>query len=203
MLGFRQSFNILIIATVGCSLVLADPSPPKADTAKKWYREIQKLGASYKKASTQAKTDLLRSKLIEDLKKQFDGRTLQFQTKVREVRWKKGIAEIYTAPEIPFSAKISPRIPLKINRGQPIELDLTQEEAAAIQPGDKLQFTGQLIFHPRKWGAVGRSTKSQQLYSLRHEFLLGGFLGTFTTKKFEVKIKGEKVPCHWAEKEDN
>ena len=106
------------------------------------------------------------------------------------------LAKIFTEPEF-VTSKPSLRQPLRIVRSQPIEITMTQEEAIHIQPGTWLTFTGELKFHPQKYGAVGRSTESQQMYDLRHEYLGGGYLGTFTTTKFECTIDGEKANCRW------
>ena len=114
------------------------------------------------------------------------------------MRWKNGIAEVYTELELPLDARPNPRQPLRMTRSLPIELDLSQAESAAIKPGEWLVFTGKLIFHPMRVGAVGRSTNTQQMYDVRHEYLGGGYLGTFTSKEYAVEIDGKNVKCRWA-----
>ena len=47
-----------------------------------------------------------------------------------------------------------------------------------------------------------RSTKSQQLHDLRHAYLLGSYLGTFTTSWYRITIDGEQVKGTWSKFED-
>ncbi|EMI41713.1 hypothetical protein RRSWK_05810 [Rhodopirellula sp. SWK7] len=164
---------------------------------KRWVLAIQKTGASYRKANTKAATDLERASLIDAIRDEFSGRSLTFRTKIREVRWKNGIAQVLTEPEF-LVAKPSLMKPLRIVRSQPFEFEMPQETAVRIQPGTWLKFTGELEFHPRRYGAVGRSTDSQQMYDLRHEYLSGGYLGTFTTTHFSCTIDGVDAKPRWA-----
>ena len=163
--------------------------------AKKWFKKIQAIGADYEKGDTQAQADLARSQLIESIANSMDGSAIKIRTKIREVRWRKGFAEVRTERE--YDTKLGKKTPLRIVRITPIEIKMTQVEAAAIVPGQRLEFNGQLKFHPRRWGAVGRSTNSQQMYDLRHEYLGGLYLGTFTSTNYECLINGKKVQPRW------
>lgn len=193
-------YAILAICISISATALHGQSPtPRPDTAKRWYLNIQKTGAAYKKSPTIAENDLVRAKLVERIAKDFDGRSIRFRAKVKDVKWKKGIAEIRTETEFPFAKSPTQRQPLRINRFLPFELQMTQEEAVAVRKGQWLEFTGRMKFHPYRHGAVGRSTSTQQLYDLRHEYLGGGYLGTFTATEVACTINGEDVVSRWAE----
>ena len=172
--------------------------PTKPKSAKKWFGELQAVGRKYQKGETIAQTDVARSELIQNITTDLNGSSMKFRTKVREVKWKDGIAKIST--QLEFSTEVDRRSPLRITRVAPIEIEMTQDEAAKIIPGQRIEFSGELTFHPRRWGAVGVATSSQQMYSLRHEFIAGGYLGTFTSSNFRCTIDGNDVTPRWAAK---
>ena len=174
------------------------PKPAKPKSAKKWFGELQAVGRKYQKGETIAQTDVARNELIQNITADLDGSSIKFRTKVREVKWKDGIAKIST--QLEFSTEVDRRSPLRITRVAPIEIEMTQDEAAKIAPGQRIEFSGELTFHPRRWGAVGVATSSQQMYSLRHEFIAGGYLGTFTSSKFICTIDGNDVTPRWVAK---
>lgn len=178
--------------------VAAAPKSKKVKplVAKKWIKKIQAIGAEYEKGDTQAQADLARSQLVESIAKSLDGSAIKIRTKIKEVSWEKGFANVLTERE--YDSKVGKQTPLRITRNTPIEIKMTQVEAAAIVPGQRLEFNGQLKFYPRRWGAVGKATSSQQMYALRHEYLGGGYLGTFTSTNFECFIDGKKVQPRWA-----
>ncbi|WP_253159338.1 hypothetical protein [Stieleria tagensis] len=179
----------------------AEPVAGEANDAvpvRKWLNSIQKLGASYQPGKTTIATDIQRDELISAIAKKFDGSAILIKAKVKDVQFRDGVASISTEPEFGSQPKRSMSWPLILNRSERLELAISKAEAAAIDPGDLLEFTGQLKFHQRRWGAVGRTTNSQQLYSVRHEYLKGLFLGTFTATKCRCKIDGKPVACVWA-----
>ena len=175
---------------------VASKPPQKPTSAKKWVSELQRVGREHRKGKTSAATDLVRAKLIKKIAETMDGNSIKFRTKVREVRWKKGIASVFT--EATFDAKKTKRNPIILSRTLPFEIMMTQAEAAAIVPGQRFEFRGKLKFHPGKWGSVGPSTNSQQLYTIRHESIGSLFLGTFTTTDYECTIDRIAVKPRWA-----
>jgi len=187
---------------VGAEEVANSPKRKKRKVvaAKKWFGSLQSIGRDHQKGETVAQTDVARKKLIEEITKKLSGSSIKFRTKVRGVQWRDGIAKVTT--QLEFSTKVTKKTPLLIDRSQPFEIVMTQAEAAAIKPGDKFEFQGRLTFHARRWGAVGTATHSQQMYSLRHKYISGGYLGTFTSNGFECSIDGKTVVPRWAEKLD-
>ena len=171
-------------------------SAQKPTSVKKWVSKLQRVGREHRKGETSAATDLARTELIKEITETMDGSSIKFHAKVREVRWKKGIASVFT--EATFDGKKSKRNPIILSGTLPFEIVMTQAEAAEIAPGQRFEFRGKLKFHPRKWGAVGPSTKSQQLYTIRHESIGSLFLGTFTTTDYECTIDRIAVKPRWA-----
>lgn len=168
----------------------------KTVSTKKLFGELQKLGREYSKGGTSIQTETARAELVERIAEVAEGKKLKLRSRVREVRWKDGFAQIYTEPT--FSSKVSRKAPLRISRLLPFEIEMTQAEAGEIAVGTRFDFEGVLEFHPLKWGAVGPSIGAQQMYDLRHEYLGGGYLGTFTTKEYEIEVGGATVTPHWA-----
>jgi len=183
---------IFVFAFAG-SLRAADSTPV---TLPRWCAQMQYAAAKIRPGDSKLKTDDIRTTYIEQIADSQAGRTLRVRSKVKEVTWKEGVATITIEPEIP-KTKPLPRTPLRINRVLNFDIKATKEEALAIRSGAAFELTGVLQFHPRRWGAVGTATKSQQLYDLRHEFLGGGYLGTFTTQSYDVAIGGKTYPGAW------
>jgi hypothetical protein len=178
--------------------VADDWTKEKPDSIKKWLLNVQEVGAKYGKGSTKAETDLRIEALTKEFTNKFDGSVIEFRTRIREVKWKDGVATVTTQDELPLPKSPTAAMPFSFIR-TPLEFDMDQEQATKIKPGDWLTFKGKLKFHPGKWGNVGSSTKSQQLYTLRHHFLGVGYLGTFTTTEYECQIDKVDVVEHWAE----
>src|SRR5262245_43088912 len=110
-------FTVLAVCTIlSARSLIAAPPEPKAINVKRWYAAIQKTGARFQQAATEAQTDLVRSNLIEQIAKEFDGSTIEFRARVKEVRWANDIAEVVTEREIPDSSKPNARQPLHVNR---------------------------------------------------------------------------------------
>ncbi len=172
----------------------------KALSINHWLRKLQATGRILNdKATTDAAKSIARKELVEEISKSFDGTKVEFRTRVTSVKWKDGIAKVST--QVEFQSKTSKRSPLIVERSQPIELELTEDEAAKIAPGARLKFEAKLKFHPRRWGLVGQATSSQQMYGLRHK-LFGntGHVGTFTTTEFTCSINGKEMTPRWVAK---
>ena len=71
---------------------------------------------------------------------------------------------------------------------------MAEEEAALIEPGTELSFSGTLVFHEGRYGAVGRTLKVQQLHTLRYSQLPGTPLGTYTSPDCIVTLGGKVYP---------
>lgn len=169
---------------------------PKPQKVSRFFAELQRVGDSYEKGSTMAATKLAQKKLVAQIDDEFNGRLVKFTTKVHGVTWKDGVAEVTTEAEFP-TANERGKSSIQVMRSQPFELLMGEEDAAAIEPGDKVEFVGRLDFHPWRWGAVGRATKTQQMYNLRHQSLGPGYLGTFTTSEFAIELNGKEVVPKW------
>jgi hypothetical protein len=113
---------------------------------------------------------------------------------VREVRWKDGVAEVYTESFLRKPASGAGRRALKVSRTRPFELTMDEASAAAIRPGARIVFDGRLDFQTGRWGAVGRAMKQQQLYTLNHIELGGLPLGTYTSPNAKILIDGKSYP---------
>lgn len=187
--------SIALLGTFGSAQEADDQNKP--ETMKRWYHRIQHLGSQFQPGETTAQTELRRSQFVEQVKQQFDGRKLIFKSKVANVNWKDGIASIQIEAELPFGAIPTEERPLKLNRIKSFDIKLTREAAASIQKGMSFEILATMTFHPYQWGAVGPANDAQQLYSIRHKYLRGNFLGTFTTNTYRIKIAGKEVQPVW------
>lgn len=180
------------LTLASCVHAVAEPLPVAT-----WQMRVQTLGAKYRKGDTDAATQLARDQMIEAFTKQWqEPATLQVTATIRNVRWKDGVAEVYTEREL-GPHKTTPQTPITLSRGTPFQMRMTQEEAGAIKAGATMRFEGTLAFHPRRYGAVGAATKSQQLYTLRHHYL-ATYIGTFTSSDCTFTIGGRKYQSRWA-----
>ena len=185
--------TLVVLTTV----TRAEPNQTQAVPLRRWYNKIQAVAAKYRKAGSTAQTDIARGQLIDTLDESHNGRKITFATEVQNVTWKDGTASITVEPELGVPREPTPRHPLRLNRSSTLDVVAIEDQALQIKPGARLTFTGVLTFHPRKWGAVGRATKSQQMYSLRHKYLGGVYLGTFTSTDYEIKINNEPFAGRW------
>ena len=172
---------------------------PKPVSIKKWLAGVQRLGRTYDAGETDVQRSLSRASLIDELSEGSNGVWIKFRTKVKKVSWKDGFASVTTVQE--FKNTVSKKTPLRVTRLQPIELTMTQEEAAAIKPGEKFEFIGKLKFHPGKWGLVGKAVGAQQMYEVRHKYLGGGYLGTFTATDLQCTLGRKQVQPRYAQKD--
>jgi hypothetical protein len=176
--------------------------PAVADEAPKplssWITQLQTLAGRHRKGDTQAQTDATFEAFVAALAKEHEGRAIQFTTTIKDVKWKDGIATLVTEDEYGKLPAPTPGAPLRIFRSHPFELRMSQADAVAIKAGTALRFTGRVNFHAGRWGTVGTATKSQQLYTLRHQYLNQGFAGTFTSSDGKYQVGGTEYPSRWA-----
>lgn len=165
----------------------------------KWYQMMQRLGNKYEKGETGAETKKRWADLVDAIAAANQNVTLIWSAKIKDVRWKEGVAGIYTEVSLDVTKITRKDEKLRLFRTLPFELKMTQSQAIKVKKGMTMKFKGKLIFHPRKWGAVGRATKSQQLYTVRHKTLGGASLGTFTSKEYQCKINNTAFQGVWAE----
>ncbi|MEX2213205.1 MAG: hypothetical protein WD768_03695 [Phycisphaeraceae bacterium] len=187
----RSHFILLCICAVG---IAADTPTPLST----WIAQVQVLGAKHRKGETSVQSDAAFTALLDAFEKEFKDKRIQFTVKIKNVKWRDGVAELSTEGELGEQPKASAERPMRIFRGAPIELRMSQEEAAAIKAGALLRFTGTLTYNRGKWGAVGAETKSQQLYTVRHEYLGGAaFVGTFTCGDGEYQVGLKRFVSRW------
>jgi len=178
------------------SFFVAQADTEDAIPGAKWYERLQAIGAKHDRGSTAAQNNLARKKLVAEIEAVGDLK-VEMEFTVKDVRWKEGVAEVYTqkfAP--PVDARATQPL-IKITRTLPFELKMDEESAATIEPGDRIQFNGTLNFHPWKWGAVGRTVEAQQMHTLNHSRLGGAALGTYTSADCVVTIEGTAHPIRW------
>lgn len=123
---------------------------------------------------------------------------VQMTANLKEVRWKDGIAEIYTTSFLPEPKGGAPRLPLKVNRTSPLAVQMDAETAAAMKPGIPVVFQGTLNFQIGQYGAVGRTLREQQMHTLSATMLEGTPLGTYTSSDCVITIGGKTYPTRWA-----
>jgi hypothetical protein len=165
---------------------------------RKWIQEMQAIGVRYRKGATTAETNVAKEALVDALNASQAGRTVGLTTYVKDVTWREGVATIKTQRREPLPPE-TPLAPLHVIDTSTFDLMVSEADALAIKPGMRLELEGKLDFHPYQWGAVGGSTKSQQLSTLTHKSFAGTFLGTFTTKAYRVKVGGKEYRGRWAE----
>ena len=190
-----HSLSLLFLLCAVPLLRAAESDPPLP--VRTWATQVQVLGAKYRKGDTAPKTELAAKAFMDAFEKEHKSKRIQFIVKVKEVRWKDGVAEVYTESELGEKPKTTPQTPMYISRVFPFELRMTLEEAAAIKPGAQLRFVGTMTLHRGRWGSVGRTEKAHQLYTVRHEYLSTLFAGTFTSSDAEIRIGDRVYPGRW------
>jgi hypothetical protein len=165
---------------------------------RKWIQEMQAIGVRYRKGATTAEMNVAKEALVDALNASQAGRTIGLTTYVKDVTWREGVATIKTQRREPLPPE-TPLAPLHVIDTSTFDLMVIEADALAIKPGMRLELEGKLDFHPYQWGAVGGSTKSQQLCTLTHKSFNGTFLGTFTTKAYRVKVGGKEYRGRWAD----
>jgi hypothetical protein len=165
-----------------------------------WIEDMQEIASQFQKGATTAETDKSITDLIERLKQTQTDREIEVAAVVKNVKWRNGVATISTMREQIEKPADPLSKPLRVYQTYEFEIKASQDEAIAIKPDMPLTFRGRLIFHPSRWGAVGRSTKSQQICTLKHEALTNHHLETFTAKQYEIKIDGRLYPGLWSAK---
>lgn len=182
----------LLIWDVSTGLIAAE-QPPAAVSFETWRKELRQIAARYTKGETTAQTDHARSALADEIAKTQARRRVQISATVADVKWNEG----YTVIKVSFDDKPKPQrpisTPLQISRAVEFRVAMTQDEALKVKPGMRFTIDGVLTFHPGRWGAVGISTSSQQICTLRHEDFATSWIGTFTTMKYDITIDGKPV----------
>jgi len=190
----------LLIWNLPTGIMAAEP-PPAAVSFETWRKELRQIAARYTKGETTAQTDAACIALREEIAKTQAKRRIQISATVADVKWK----ESYTVIRISFDDKPKPKrsisTPLQMSRDVEFRVAMTQDEALKIKPGMRFTIDGVLTFHPDRWGAVGISTSSQQICTLRHEDFPTSWIGTFTTTKYDITIDGKPVRGSWESKE--
>jgi hypothetical protein len=181
----------------------SQPAPVKPTPVEQWLAKIQTLGAEYPKGQTQAMTDLRLKKFGQAIAEKFDGSYIEFHAKVRDVRWRDGIAEIDTISEFSEQRTVG-RIKItganqsvKLSRSAPIHLRMDQETAANILPDTLVTFRGRVTFHPANVSSARPTGESQHLYTLSHSALGGNNVGLFTSNDYTGTIDGQIFPGRW------
>ena len=72
-----------------------------------------------------------------------------------------------------------------------ILLKMSVADMLHVQPGDEFSLLGVAKFHKKLWGDVGKTTKSQQIISIRADASELIAIGTITTSDYKCTI-GEK-----------
>ncbi len=162
-----------------------------------WLTQIQILAGKHRKGDTQAKTDAAFADFKAALAREHDGRKIQFTATIKDVKWKDGIATITTDAEYGKLPAPTPAAPLSLYRSHPFEVLMPHADALAIKAGTTLRFTGSVTFRPGQWLFLTTATKSQPLYTLRHEYLSNAYAGTFTSSDGRFQIKGKEYLSRW------
>jgi len=184
---------LVLLLLLPATLRAADA--PKALTT--WITQLQTLAGKHRKGDTTAASDAAARAFSDAVVKEHDGKQIQFSVAIKDVKWKDEIATITTEAEYGKLPAPTATAPLRLYRVTPFEVRMTEVEALAIKAGTKLRFTGRLTFHPGQYGAVGATTKSQQLYEIRHEYLGALTGGTFTSNECTYHIGGKQYRSKW------
>lgn len=185
-----------MIALVVTFVAVCPQTETRPESFVRWQLSLQKLAASFRPKETDVQNKRTTVELIEAIDESTDGVWVEFKSRIKEVKWKEGSATIKTLYEIK-SANPTARAPLKLNRSQPFEFAMKEVEASSIRVGDWITIRCKLEFHPRRWGAVGRATHSQQLWDIRYPDLTNIYLGTFTTSEYACTIKRQEFKGTW------
>ena len=201
MCTFKVFISLAAILILGDDKIEAATSQPIQDAVpeQRWIEDMQAIASQFQKGATTAETEKSVTDLIERLKQTQANRAVEVVVVVKDVKWRNGVATISTKREQIEKPADPLSKPLRLYQTYEFELNASQAEAIAIKPEMPLVFRGRLIFHPSKWGAVGRSTKSQQICTLKHSAFPNHHLGTFTAKQYEIKIDGRLYPGHWSQ----
>lgn len=167
---------------------------PKPVPIRKFLIDLQKLGGRFQPGRSSARSNAARTQLIQLIEQEYNGKRLTFTTAVTNVKWKDEIAAVKVTYG---TGRSRAKLPLKIIPHSEFLLHVSQEEALKIRPNAPLVFTGTLEFLPGKWGAVGLSTKSQQLHTLSHTTLRGSYLGTFISRDYTITIDRQEYTGRW------
>lgn len=186
---------------LGCLLFLATAAAEETYQKRRgmgieqWYIAVQKFGLQYGKKETEAATKQEYERFIEEFTREFDQQRIKFRTRVKEVRWKEGVAHISTESTLPTQR--AKQKSLNITRTSSFEVKMTEEEAVAIKPGMLFDFDGVLEFQRRIYSGLPRE---QALYSLTTSRFGPGFIfvGTFITTQYEIRINGNEYPGRWS-----
>lgn len=175
----------------------AKPAAPPTISAKSLHSAMQKAAVKYREDKNKLVNDQRFTAMRDELVKDFGSTSITYRVKIRRIDWKDGVVSLLTHSPMP-DVKASNQNPLKFWGPSELELKMEEKEAAALQPGDWVTFTGTLTLQPGKWGAVGKSTHSQQQFTIHHHKLLPGhFIGTFTSVDYTGEIKGKVYPGKW------
>jgi hypothetical protein len=205
--------GVILLAALGARIAaqeepapppMLEPEPPAAPVktvpVEQWLAKLQTLGAEFPKGQTQAMTDLRLKKFGQAVAEKFDDSYIEFHARVRDVRWRDGVAEIDTLSEFAEQRTVA-RIKItgvnqsvKLSRSAPIHLRMDQETAASILPDTLVTFRGRVVFHPANAPSTRPSGESQQLYTLSHTALGGNNVGHFTSTDYTGTIDGETFP---------
>ncbi len=174
------------------------PSPsPRVVSLETWFRELQSIGAKYRKGKTEVENKAAVNAFVEEIKASQEGKRVRFAAVLNNVTWKDGLATI--SFEIPTDKSTSPtaQMPLRISRFGDWQIKVDQKTALAFKPQMVFKFEGTVKFHPWKWGSVGPSANAQQLHSFSHDKLNTSYIGTFTTQDYEISINGKAYQGRW------
>lgn len=170
---------------------------PTAITAKSLHSAMQKAAVKYRHDQNELVNDQRLAAMRQEFVRDFGNPTITYRVKIRRIAWKDGVATLQTNSPMP-DVKASNQNPLRFQGPSELELKMEAKEAAGLQPDDWVTFTGTLTLQPGKWGAVGKSTHSQQQFTISHHKLLPGhFIGTYTSVDYTGEIKGKVYLGRW------
>lgn len=179
--------------------VIKSPSRKKPATLKAWFNQLHAIVREKSQIEPRNDTEKkqFRDELVDEIKKQRDKSVFYFKTKVKNVKWKDGIASIYTEDELKLIRVRPEATTLKAKRSQPFEVLVSHQEAAAIRPGAILRVEAEVVFHKDRFPQTNRTHKAQVLYGLAYSRLGAGYLGVFTTNSYKISVDKTELKSRW------
>lgn len=208
LLNYLVSFLtvvVLLLQTILHAAPIAPAERTKPLRLEAWINRLHAIVREHSQVPPKNDTEKKQKydQLAADIQKKMEGSSFYFKTQVKNVRWKDGVAAIYTEDELK-AIKVRPKpTTLRLRRSWSFDVSMTEEEASQIRPGANLVVEAKVIFRPKQVPTSSRSFQQQCLYGLTYFHLGAGYLGLFTTTDYTVKIdKVEYKPLWLVEKEE-
>lgn len=195
---------ILLCTLVGYALSQEKGRVPAAQVESDKPISLAKFSVSLQKdvskifpGKTKAEHDLVLAEHLKSFQEQHPGALVSFVSRISEVRWKNGIAEISLDSELPKNDEMLVQL---LERRQPIAVRMDQMTATSLRKGTPVKVTAMLFLAERNANSLIRDENSKFLVPRWQEFYpvqnsrLDCWLGVYFSRDYTIEISEQVFP---------